>query len=93
MSTIPFLSQLPFDPEMTALLAAAFDSAWDRIARSGAALEAGAAAMTRETLARHIIAVAQTGERDKDRLVEVALSRMASEPCGALPARRDASTS
>jgi hypothetical protein len=36
------------------------------------------ASVTRETLARKIVATAQTGERDRNRLVESALSSLAA---------------
>jgi hypothetical protein len=84
MSIVPFLSQTSFDPQITDILASAFDIAWQRIQNSGSPLVTGdAAAATRETLARTIIAVAQTGERDKNRLVESALSRLALDPSAA----------
>jgi len=75
MSIIPFLSQASFDPEMTDTLASAFDIAWQRIKTSGSPLAADEiASVTREALAKRIIAAAQTGERDKNRIVENALS-------------------
>jgi hypothetical protein len=88
MTILSFLSKTSFDPEMTDILASAFDVAWERIRNSGSPLAAEeAAAATRETLAKTIIAAAQAGERDKNRLVESALSRLALEP----PPRRTAS--
>jgi hypothetical protein len=87
MTILSFLSKTSFDPEMTDILASAFDVAWERIRNSGSPLAAEeAAAATRETLAKTIIAAAQAGERDKNRLVESALSRVALEP----PPRRTA---
>jgi len=83
MSIISFISQSSFDPEMTEVLTAAFDAAWQRIKSSGNPLAAGdAAAATRETLAKNIIAAAQAGERDQNRLVESALSRLGLQPDG-----------
>jgi hypothetical protein len=62
---------------MTDILASAFDIAWQQVKSSGSPLAtAEAASVTRETLARKIIATAQAGERDKNRLVESALSSL-----------------
>jgi hypothetical protein len=81
MSIVSFLSQSSFDPEMTDILTSAFDVAWQRIESSGSPLAADkAAAATRETLAKNIIALAQAGERDKKRLIESALSLLAFDP-------------
>jgi hypothetical protein len=66
-----------FDPEVTSILAAAFDTAWTRVERSGSPLaEPENAAATRAVLARHIIAAAQAGERDQNRLVDLAMSEL-----------------
>jgi hypothetical protein len=75
MSIIPLLSKSSFDPEVIAVLAAAFDTAWQRVVSSGSPLAAAeAASSTRERLAKNIIAAATTGVRDKNSLVERALS-------------------
>lgn len=80
MSIIPFLSNSSFDPEMTDILASAFDTAWQRVQSSGSPLGLDEAApVTRETLARKIIAAAQSGERNKNRLVESALASLAPQ--------------
>jgi hypothetical protein len=78
MTIIPFLAGLAFDPETTAVLASAFDTAWDRLVRSAGpmATETDKHAL-REQLAKQIIAAAQDGERDPRRLVERALSYLA----------------
>jgi hypothetical protein len=81
MPILSFLSKTSFDPELTDILASAFDVAWERIRNSGSPLAAEeAAAATRKTLAKTIIAAAQAGERDKNRLVESALSQLTLEP-------------
>lgn len=81
MSIISLLSKTSFDPAITDILAAAFNTAWERIKLSGSPLAAdGASEATREALARNIIAVAQTGVRDKNRLVEGALANIALYP-------------
>jgi hypothetical protein len=78
MTIVPFLAGLAFDPETTAVLASAFDAAWDRLVRSGSPMgtEADKHAL-REHLARQIIAAAEDGERDPHRLVERALAYVA----------------
>jgi hypothetical protein len=78
MTIGPFLDGLAFDPETTAVLASAFDTAWERLVRSGTPMgtEADRHAI-REHLARQIIAAAEDGERDPHRLVERALSYVA----------------
>jgi hypothetical protein len=87
MSIIPFLSQTSFDPEMVNVLAAAFDTAWARVKSSGSPLAVGeGASATREILAKQIIAAAQAGERDKNRLVEGALAFLALTPHSGLSA-------
>jgi hypothetical protein len=81
MSIIAFLSKASFDPAITDILAAAFDSAWERIKQSGSPLAADdASEATREALARNIIALAQTGVHDKSRLVEGALANITLYP-------------
>jgi hypothetical protein len=92
MSIVSLFSNTSFDPEITDILASAFDIAWDRIMTSGSPLAADeAAAATRESLAKNIIAIAETGERDKNRLVEEALSRLAPGPAGRRSIAKDAS--
>lgn len=91
MSVISLFSQSSFDPEMTDVLIAAFEAAWQRIQNSGNLTEATSAsrAATREVLAKNIIAVARSGECDKDRLVEASLARLAIDPEGLLFAAKD----
>lgn len=75
MSIIPFLEGASFDPETVALLASAFDAAWDTVRKSGSPLAGDAqAASTRERLAKKIIALAQNGERNQRRLIDDALA-------------------
>jgi hypothetical protein len=71
------LANAAFDAETVALLASAFDTAWDTVKRSGSPLAAeDRAAATREAIARHIIEAGKTGERDVRRLVEDALGHL-----------------
>jgi hypothetical protein len=89
MSIMSFFSQASFDPQKTDILAAAFDIAWERLRNSGSPLtEANAASASREILAKNIIAVAQMGDCDANRLVEAALSRLAIDPDGHLLAAK-----
>jgi hypothetical protein len=79
ISLEPFLAPEAFDPETTAMLAAAFDTAWDTIVKSGSLLlaERKAPAM-RELVAKGIIEMAQMGERDPKRLVEIVVGLVAA---------------
>jgi hypothetical protein len=67
-----------FDPETVEVLVAAFDDAWRSVAASGidSTLEAKVSLM-RLVLARRILELAQTGERDLNRLREAALLDLA----------------
>ena len=72
-----FLENAAFDLETTALLASAFDSAWDTVKKSGSPLAANEnAASTRNLLAKRIIKMGQQGERDRQRLVDDALAHL-----------------
>jgi hypothetical protein len=78
MSIIPLLANTSFDPEAVEILSAAFDDAWEKIKQSGStfarpAYERGA----REILAKHIIEMAQRGERDRRQLCESAVKFLA----------------
>jgi len=78
MSIIPLLANTSFDPEAVEILSAAFDDAWEKIKQSGStfarpAYERGA----REILAKHIIEMAQRGERDRQQLCESAVKFLA----------------
>jgi hypothetical protein len=65
------LQQAAFDPEATHILTTAFDKAWDKFKSSGNALADDACApSTRALLAKRLIEIAQSGERNIDRLVE-----------------------
>ena len=80
-TAVPFnslLGKTGFDPETTAVLASAFDLAWDTVKNSGSPLAADdQAVLTRELLAKRIIDKAQQGERDPKRLVDDALAHLA----------------
>ena len=71
------LENAAFDLETTALLASAFDSAWDTVKKSGSPLAANENAdSTRNLLAKRIIKMGQQGERDRQRLVDDALAHL-----------------
>ena len=75
MSIVPFLRENAFDPKAIAILAAAFDAAWETVQKSGSPLASEAeAAATRERIAKRIIEMGTQGERDHQRLVENALA-------------------
>ena len=77
MSIASLLAETAFDPDTVALLASAFETAWDTVKQSGSPLAADdRAASTRELLAKRIIATAQKGERDRQRLVDDALAHL-----------------
>jgi hypothetical protein len=67
-----------FDSDTAALLASAFDTAWNALKKSGSPLAADdRAASTRDLLARRIIEMARKGEQDPQRLVDDALAHSA----------------
>ena len=71
------LANTAFDSDTTALLASAFDAAWDTVKKSSNPLAANdQAASTREVLAKRIIKMGQQGERDRQRLVDDALAHL-----------------
>jgi hypothetical protein len=66
-----------FDAETMKILASAFDAAWEEIKMSdGSTTSERHAAATRELLAKHIMALAQRGERNPNRLIKNALRRL-----------------
>ena len=66
-----------FDAETMKILASAFDAAWEEIKTSdGSPAGERHADETRELLARHIMALAQRGERNPNRLIKNALRRL-----------------
>ena len=76
MSIIPFLRD-SFDPETVAILASAFDAAWDILQKSGSPLASEAhAATTRERLAKRIIEMGQKGVRNHQRLLKDAIAHL-----------------
>jgi hypothetical protein len=79
MPILRHLKTAAFGPEESKVLAAAFDTAWNVLRRSGSTLAANdKAAMTREVLAKQIVETEQTGDRDHQRLMNNALVHVAS---------------
>jgi hypothetical protein len=74
MTNLTEQTQMTFSPETIFILGDALDDAWRRL-ESGAHLNGGADA-ARTVLAKHIIAMAQQGERDRKRLTDGALARL-----------------
>jgi len=76
MATVhPLFEHKPFDPAVCDAMGLAFDSAWQKLLVSGTHLASSVyAAATREALAMHIIDLAQTGERDVNRLRDDAVA-------------------
>lgn len=66
------IQQENITPDMTPILAAAFDRAWDKFKSSGSALaDEACAAATRTLLAKRIIETAtKKGEKDVNRLID-----------------------
>ncbi|MGB6540069.1 MAG: hypothetical protein WBF03_04235 [Xanthobacteraceae bacterium] len=63
-----------FDPETIDMLSRAFEDAWRRIEASNYPLaRPGYATATREVIAKHIIDLAQSGEREPTKLSDSAI--------------------
>lgn len=78
MSIIPLLTNSSFDPEAVATLSAAFDEAWEKLKQSGSSFTRPAyERAAREILAKHIIELAQRGERNRRRLCDSAIEFLA----------------
>jgi hypothetical protein len=81
MSIVPFLRENAFDPTAIAILAAAFDAAWETVQKSGSPLASEAeATATRDRLAKRITEMGRQGERDHEHLVEDALAYLSGTP-------------
>src|SRR5262245_33496786 len=71
------LANKAFDAETTQVLGSAFDTAWERVeATNILPTDKRQVASTRELLAKFIIAKAEQGEKDPNRLIETALLRL-----------------
>jgi hypothetical protein len=67
---LPFLNGAAFDPEHVEAMGRAFDKA------SRSLHDKGQPAIVQEIIARRIVEVAQTGERDPDKLSLLALKKL-----------------
>jgi len=75
MTIVPLLAQSAFEPEVIDILAAAFESAWASIEKSGSSLASPRyKRVAQEIMAKRIIETAQRGERDRERLSEDAVT-------------------
>ena len=69
-----------FDAETTKILASAFDAAWEELKTAdGSTTSERHSVETRELLAKHIMALAQRGERNPNRLTKDALRRLGQD--------------
>ena len=68
-----------FDPELAALMRAAFEAAWNSLTACGSVdTVAYGAEWARETIALYIIEATQRGERDVAKLREEAIAHLAN---------------
>lgn len=73
------LSDPAFDPDTVAILASAFETAWEALLKLQSSLaEPNQADATRERLARHIVLSWQMGERTPEQLVASAVAAFSS---------------
>lgn len=70
---VPFLQGYSFDPEITRAMGAAYDKAREMLH------DRGQPEVVQEVIARRIINVAKTGERDPDRICQRALTALGLE--------------
>ena len=66
----PFLKDANFDPEHVKAMGKAFDSVLRELH------DRGQSSVVREVIAERIIAIANTGERDPDKLCELAMDAL-----------------
>lgn len=79
MLILQILDSEVVEPEATQTLTAAFDIAWNVLRRSGSTLAADQnAIVARRVLAKRIIVMWRSGERDEQCLVQAALVHVAS---------------
>lgn len=75
MSIIPLLAQSAFEPEMIDTLVSVFETAWQKVERSGSKLASPAyKRAAQEIIAKRIIEMAQRGERDPSELADDAVA-------------------
>ena len=70
---VPFLRDNSFDPEMTQIMGAAYDKARKMLH------DRGQPAVVQEVIARRVIDIAQTGERDPDQICQRAMTALGLE--------------
>jgi hypothetical protein len=72
-------SGVDFDPETITILSNALENAWEKIKASGSRFAQPAYAnVAREVVAKHIIEMAQAGEREQSKLSDGAVQFLAT---------------
>jgi hypothetical protein len=80
MSMVVSMVKREFDPETIQVMSVAFESAWRSLSDSGSVLASEfRAASTKERLARCILNLAQSGERDAERLQRLAKAALMAD--------------
>ncbi len=75
MSIVPLLTQSAFDPELIETLVSAYEDAWRQVERSGSAFASPRyRRAAQEVVAKRIIEMAQSGEREPARLADDAVA-------------------
>jgi hypothetical protein len=71
----PLLAQSAFDPEFVETLVSAYETAWDRLEKSGSTFASPRyKRAAQEIVAKRIIETAQNGEREPNQLAEDAVA-------------------
>lgn len=84
---IPFLRDVSFDPDTTHIMGKAFDGACKRLQGIGQS------DLVKSVIAKRIVEVAKTGERDANRLCDLALEALGFRFSQSKPAGQTASLS
>jgi hypothetical protein len=75
MSIIPLLKQAAFEPEVIETLVSVFETAWQKVEKSGSKLASPAyRGPAQEIIAKRIIEMTQRGERDPGVLADDAVA-------------------
>jgi hypothetical protein len=74
MPIIPLLTQSAFEPETVQFLVSVYETAWKQVEQSGSKLASpGYRRVAQEIIAKHIIEMAQRGEREPGVLADDAV--------------------
>lgn len=78
MSIVPLLEKSSFDPELVSTLAAAYESAWQKLEQTGSTFASPRyRRAAQEIIAKRIIDMAQSGEIEAYRLADDAVDYLA----------------